>query len=160
MSKTAKPKGYAMFALLIVICIGLWTGEQSRQDDSIRSIESEISQSDSTLVEQVASAGQSLSSNHIADVNKMVDDPKPVPSPSDKPAAKEIIVFMGVNCPPCEKWKRCEMQRFQEAGWKVAICEPGNHNCPLTPTFSISADGKTVEKVGYIKLEEVAEVLK
>jgi len=157
MSQKAKPKGYTMFALLIIICIGLWTGEQSRQADSQRAIEIEISQSDSQLVEQVASVGSSLSQ---ADIEQNLDDPKPIPSPSDKSAAKEIIVFVGVDCPPCEKWKRCEMQRFQDAGWKIAICEPGNHNCRLTPTFSISADGKTVEKVGYIKLEEIAEVLK
>lgn len=146
-----------MFALLIIICIGLWTGEQSRQADSQRAIEIEISRSDSQLVEQVASVSSSLGQ---ADIEQNLDEPKPVPSPSDKPAAKEIIVFMGVDCPPCEKWKRCEMQRFQDAGWKVAICEPGNHNCPRTPTFSITSDGNTVEKVGYIKLEEVAEVVK
>ena len=146
-----------MFALLIILCIGLWTNEQSRQADSQRAIEIEISRSDSHLVEEVASVGSSLGQ---ADIEQNLDDPKPVPSPSDKPAAKEIIVFMGIDCPPCEKWKRCEMQRFQDAGWKVAICEPGNHNCPRTPTFSITIDGKTFEKVGYIKLEEVAEVVK
>lgn len=146
-----------MFALLIILCIGLWAGEQSRQADSQRAIEIQISRSGTQLVEQVASGGPSLGQ---ANIEKNLDEPKPVPSPSDKPAAKEIIVFMGIDCPPCEKWKRCEMQRFQDAGWKVAICEPGNHNFPRTPTFSITSDGKTVEKVGYIKLEEVAEVVK
>ena len=79
-----------MFALLIIICIGLWTGEQSRQADSIRSIESEISQSDSQLVEQVASVGPSLGRS---DIEQNLDDPKPVPSPSDKPSKPEIIIF-------------------------------------------------------------------
>ena len=155
MSQKAKPKGYAMFALLIIICIGLWTGEQSRQADSIRSIESEISQSDSQLVEQVASVGPSLGHS---DIEQNLDDPKPVPSPSDKPSKPEIIIFTSPSCPPCEKWKRCEASKFEANGWKVAYCE--QHDYPRTPTFLITKDGKTVEKVGYIKLEEIAEVLK
>ena len=139
-----------MFIVLIVVCIGLWNGQQIRDFDWDRGIGSEIPMNDQALIDQVAS----------------VDDPKPVPvpvpdpSPSDKPAAKEIIIHMGVNCPPCEKWKRCELSRFQEAGWKVAICDPSQHSYSRTPTFSITIDGKKIEKTGYIQFEEIDEVVK
>lgn len=135
-----------MFIVLIVVCIGLWNGQQIQEFDWDQGIESSITMNDQALIDQVAS----------------VDDHKPVPdpSPSDKPAAKEIIIHMGVNCPPCDKWKRCEMSRFQEAGWKVAICDPSQHSYSRTPTFSITIDGKQIERTGYISFDEIEGVVK
>lgn len=137
-----------MFIVLIVVCIALWNGQQIQEFDWDRGIESSITMNDQALIDQVAS----------------VDDPKPIPipdpSPSDKPAAKEIIIHVGLSCPPCDRWKRCEMSRFQEAGWKVAICDPSQHSYSRTPTFSITIDGKKIEKTGYISFDEIDEVVK
>lgn len=93
--------------------------------------------------------------NHISDAGQMVD---PQPSPSDKKQRKEIIIFTAKNCPPCDRWKRCEQPKFEAAGWKVAYCE--KHDFPLTPTFLIESDGKTKEKQGYFSYEQLNEVLR
>lgn len=110
-------------------------------------------------------SGISEELNHIPDVTKMVDGHEidfmtidPQPSPSDKKPAKEIVIFTAKNCPPCDKWKRCEQPKFEAAGWKVAYCE--KHDFPLTPTFLIESDGKTKEKRGYFSFEQLGEVLK
>lgn len=107
----------------------------------------------STLIDDVASMQK-----HFGNVNEKVENP-PVPSPSDKPRPKpEIIIFTSASCPPCERWKRCEAPRFEQAGWKVAYCT--DHNYLRTPTFLITCDGVSKEHVGFITLEQVAEVLK
>jgi hypothetical protein len=88
----------------------------------------------------------------------MVD---PQPSPSDKPHEKtkrEILVFVSANCPPCEKWKRCEMNRFLDAGWAVGIVEV--HSYGLTPTFEIESGDKKATIKGYTTLEQAAEAVR
>ena len=104
------------------------------------------------------SLARSLVENHIADVNKIVD---PQPSPSDKPHEKtkrEILVFVSNNCPPCEKWKRCEMNRFLDAGWAVGIVEI--HSYGLTPTFEIESGDKKATRTGYTTLEQAGEAVR
>jgi len=81
-----------------------------------------------------------------------------VPSPSDKPAKPEILIFVSKTCPPCEKWKRCEMQRFLDAGWSVGIIEV--HRYPITPRYEINANGKQVDHVGYLTFEQAKELAK
>ncbi len=96
--------------------------------------------------------------NHIVDANKKVD---PMPSPSDKPHEKtkrEVLIFVSANCPPCEKWKRCEMQRFMDAGWSVGIVD--QHSYGLTPTFEIESGDKKTTIKGYTTLEQAAEALR
>jgi hypothetical protein len=95
--------------------------------------------------------------NHIADANKMVE---PQPSPSDKheKTKREILVFVSANCPPCDKWKRCEMQRFMDAGWSVGIVEV--HSYGLTPTFEIESGDKKATIKGYATLEQAAEAVR
>jgi hypothetical protein len=95
--------------------------------------------------------------NHIADANKMVDRQ---PSPSDKheKTKREILIFVSKNCPPCEKWKRCEMNRFLDAGWAVGIVEV--HSYGLTPTFEIESGEKKATIKGYTTLEQAAEALR
>jgi hypothetical protein len=126
---------------------------------------------DSTpLIETMREAGKTLESSrvpeegfgnipdHIVDANKMAD---PQPSPSDKPHEKtkrEILVFVSANCPPCEKWKRCEMQRFMDAGWAVGIVEV--HSYGLTPTFEIESGDKKATRTGYTTLEQAAEAVR
>jgi hypothetical protein len=88
-------------------------------------------------------------------------EPDPMPSPSDKPHEKtkrEILIFVSKNCPPCEKWKRCEMQRFMDAGWAVGIVEV--HSYGLTPTFEIESGDKKVTLKGYTTLEQAGEAVR
>jgi hypothetical protein len=104
------------------------------------------------------SLARSLAENHIADANKMVD---PLPSPSDKPHEKtkrEILIFVSANCPPCDRWKRCEMNRFLDAGWAVGIVEV--HSYGLTPTFEIESGDKKATIKGYTTLEQAAEAVR
>jgi hypothetical protein len=105
----------------------------------------------SALIEEVATVKESFT----------VEPVDPQPSPSDKPHEKtkrEILIFVSANCPPCEKWKRCEMQRFMDAGWSVGIVEV--HSYGLTPTFEIESDGKKATIKGYTTLEQAAEALR
>ncbi len=101
-------------------------------------------------------------SNHIADANKMVD---PMPSPSDKPheaVKREILVFLAPKdqkCEPCDRWKRCEMQRFMDAKWEVAIFDEP-HSYGRTPTFELKSGDKKATLTGYTTLEQAAEALR
>ena len=153
---TDEKGGSIVFILIVLVCGLLWTNQPSAPKP-------DLTQPVDGLIEQVASVEHSL--NHSVDVNKMVDNHIPDvtkmvdPSPSDKPKAKpEIIIFTSSSCPPCEKWKRCEAPRFESNGWKVAYCE--QHDYPRTPTFLITENGRTVEKVGYFTFEDLREVLK
>lgn len=87
-------------------------------------------------------------------------EPDPMPSPSDKheKTKREILIFVSKNCPPCEKWKRCEMQRFMDAGWAVGIVEV--HSYGLTPTFEIESGDRKVTLKGYTTLEQAAEAVR
>ena len=111
------------------------------------------------LIEEVATARQSFTvqQDHIGDANKMVD---PMLSPSDKheKTKREILIFVSKNCPPCDKWKRCEMNRFLDAGWAVGIVEV--HSYGLTPTFEIESGDKKVTLKGYTTLEQAGEAVR
>jgi hypothetical protein len=111
---------------------------------------------DSTpLIEEVAKV------EFIAPAKEPDPMPSPQPSPSDKPHEKtkrEVLIFVSKNCPPCEKWKRCEMQRFVDAGWAVGIVEV--HSYGLTPTFEVESGEKKVTLKGYTTLEQAAEALR
>jgi hypothetical protein len=90
-----------------------------------------------------------------------IEDPKPIPSPSDKPQKIEILVFVapkGQNCEPCERWKRCEMQKFLDAGWQVGIVE--DHPFPVTPKFEVSKGSERKEHVGYLSFEQAKGLVK
>ena len=153
---TDEKGGSIVFILIVLVCGILWTNQPSaRKPDFTQPVDG--------LIEQVASVEHSL--NHSVDANKMVDDHIPDankmvdPSPSDKPKPKpEIIIFTSSSCPPCERWKRCEAPKFEANGWKVAYCE--DHPYPRTPTFLITENGRTVEKVGYLTFDDLREVLK
>ena len=87
--------------------------------------------------------------------------PSPQPSPSDKPHEKtkrEVLIFVSANCPPCDKWKRCEMNRFLDAGWAVGIVEV--HSYGLTPTFEIQSGDKKATLKGYTTLEQAGEAVR
>ena len=90
--------------------------------------------------------------------------PSPQPSPSDKHEAtkREILVFLAPKdqkCEPCDRWKRCEMQRFMDAKWEVAIFD-GPHNYGRTPTFELKSGDKKATLTGYTTLEQAAEAVR
>jgi len=136
-----------MFAL-IGLCLFSWFFGSSPKPDPTQC---DIPSSD--LAQQVATVRESLTVQPAP-----VDDPKPIPSPSDKPLKIEILVFVSKNCPPCEKWKRCEMQRFMDAGWAVGIVEV--HSYGITPTFEIESGEKKATIKGYTTLEQAAEAMR
>ena len=147
--------GSIVFILIVLVCGILWSNQPSTP-------KADFTQPVDGLIDEVASVEHSLNhsvdankmADHIPDVTKMVD-----PSPSDKPKPKpEIIIFTSTGCPPCERWKRCEAPKFEANGWKVAYCE--DHPYPRTPTFLLTENGRTIEKVGYFTFEELREVLK
>lgn len=157
---------------MVVLLLGLfWFCSEPAKDptqcdlpDSSALIEEVAKAKDSMILDAAKDAAvsislaRSLAENHIADANKKVD---PMPSPSDKPHEKtkrEILIFVSKNCPPCEKWKRCEMQRFMDAGWAVGIVEV--HSYGLTPTFEIESGDKKATLTGYTTLEQAAEALR
>jgi hypothetical protein len=106
------------------------------------------------LIEQVATVKESFTVQPI----------DPQPSPSDKPheaVKRKILVFLapkGQKCPPCEQWKACEMKRFMDSNWDVAIFDEP-HSYP-TPTFEIESGDKKATIKGYTTLEQAAEALR
>ena len=111
------------------------------------------------LIETMREASETLESSRVPEADFGNVDPQP--SPSDKPHEKtnrEILIFVSANCPPCEKWKRCEMSRFLDAGWSVGIVEV--HSYGLTPTFEIESGDKKVTIKGYTTLEQAAEAVR
>jgi hypothetical protein len=103
------------------------------------------------LIEELATVKESFT----------VQPVDPQPSPSDKPHEKtkrEVLIFVSANCPPCEKWKRCEMQRFMDAGWSVGIVD--QHSYGITPTFEIESGDKKATIKGYTTLEQAAEAVR
>ena len=139
--------------ILLLIALGLlyWASIPTSVPDP-----SQCDILDSTpLIEEVATV------EFIAPPKEPDPMPSPQPSPSDKPHEKtkrEVLIFVSANCPPCEKWKRCEMQRFMDAGWSVGIVEV--HSYGLTPTFEIESGDKKVARTGYTTLEQAAEAVR
>jgi hypothetical protein len=92
-------------------------------------------------------------------------EPDPQPSPSDKPheaVKREILVFLAPKdqkCEPCDRWKRCEMQRFMDAKWEVAIFDEP-HNYGRTPTFELKSGDKKATLTGYTTLEQASEAVR
>jgi hypothetical protein len=157
-----------MFAV-IGLCLFSWFFGSSPKPDPTQC---DIPQSD--LIEQVASVKESLTvQDHITDASKMVTDGPTktqkkqyvhetdfgnIRSPSDKPSKIEILVFVSKNCPPCEKWKRCEMQKFLDAGWSVGIID--DHPFPVTPRFEVSKGSDRKDHVGYLSFEQAKGLVK
>ena len=136
-----------MFAV-IGLCLFSWFFGSSPKPDPTQC---DIPSSD--LIEQVATVRDSLKVQPAP-----IEDPKPIPSPSDKPSKIEVLVFVSKNCPPCEKWKRCEMQKFLDAGWQVGIVE--DHPFPVTPRFEVSKGSERKDHVGYLTFEQAKGLVK
>jgi hypothetical protein len=143
-------------ALLIIVGLFWWMAPAVKPDPT----QCDIPTDSSALIEQVASVNDSLTvqPDLVPKATEMVD---PKPSPSDKPHKKtkrEVLIFVSKNCPPCERWKRCEMQKFLDAGWSVGIVEV--HSYGLTPTFEIESGDEKVTIKGYTTLEQALEAVR
>jgi hypothetical protein len=85
----------------------------------------------------------------------------PAPSPSDKPRSikREIVIFSADWCEPCQRWKRCEQSKFEQAGYTFAYGNPGD--VKTWPYFIVVDGDKTVEIGGYMTLDRLnAELAK
>jgi len=142
-------------ALLVIVGLFWWMGPVKPDPTQC-----DIPTDSSALMAELETVKQSLTvqPDHIPEVAKMIE---PQPSPSDKPHEKrkrEVLIFVSKNCPPCEKWKRCEMQKLMDAGWTVGIVE--DHSYGLTPTFEIEANGKKQTIKGYASFEQILETVR
>jgi hypothetical protein len=144
-------------SFLVVFCLFWWAFQEKPDPTQCDLLDS------APLIEELATVKESFTvePNHIVDANKMVD---PQPSPSDRPheaIKRKILVFLapkGQKCPPCEQWKACEMKRFMDANWDVAIFDDP-HSYP-TPTFEIESGDKKATIKGYTTLEQAAEAVR
>jgi hypothetical protein len=136
--------------IMVVLLLGLfWFCSEPAKDPT------QCDLMDSTpLIEEVATVKESFT----------VEPVDPQPSPSDKHEAtkREILVFLAPKdqkCEPCDRWKRCEMQRFMDAKWEVAIFDEP-HSYGRTPTFEIKSGDKKATLTGYTTLEQAAEAVR
>jgi hypothetical protein len=138
--------------ILLILVLGLlyWASIPTVPDPT----QCDILEDTKPLIEEVAKV------EFIAPPKEPDPMPSPQPSPSDKheKTKREILIFVSANCPPCEKWKRCEMNRFIDAGWAVGIVEV--HSYGLTPTFEIESGDKKATLTGYTTLEQAAEAVR
>jgi hypothetical protein len=143
-------------ALLVIAGLFWWMAPAVKHNPT----QCDITPDSSALIEELATVQKSwiVQPDHIPDGTKMIE---PQPSPSDKPHEKqkrELLIFVSKNCPPCERWKRCEMQKFMDSGWTVGIVEV--HSYGLTPTFEIEANGKNQTLKGYASFEQIVEAMR
>jgi hypothetical protein len=106
------------------------------------------------LIEEVATVRESFTVDPI--------DPQPSPSDRHEAVKREILVFLAPKdqkCEPCDRWKRCEMQRFMDAKWEVAIFDEP-HSYGRTPTFELKSGDKKATLTGYTTLEQAAEAVR
>jgi hypothetical protein len=137
--------------IMVVLLLGLfWLCSEPAKDPT------QCDLTDSTpLIEELATVKESFT----------VQPVDPQPSPSDKPheaVKREILVFLAPKdqkCEPCDRWKRCEMQRFMDAKWEVAIFDEP-HSYGRTPTFEIKSGDKKATLTGYTTLEQAAEAVR
>ncbi len=136
--------------MVVLLCVLFWLCSEPAKDPT----QCDLMES-APLIEQVAQV------EFIAPPK----EPDPQPSPSDKPheaVKREILVFLAPKdqkCEPCDRWKRCEMQRFMDAKWEVAIFDEP-HNYGRTPTFELKSGDKKATLTGYTTLEQAAEALR
>jgi hypothetical protein len=147
--------GSIVFILIVLVCGLLWTNQPSTP-------KADFTQPVDGLIEQVASVEDSLNNSvdvskmvdHFPDATKMVD-----PSPSDKPKAikREIVIFSQDWCEPCQRWKRCEQSKFNQAGYTFAYGNPDD--VKTWPHFIVTDGDKTVEISGYMTLDRLKSEL-
>lgn len=150
-------KGVAIVIGTCLVLVWLFGGQPAKKVEPIPvgGLIEVMQRASETLEIQHGHETDFASIDHIPDATKMVD-PQPSPSDRHEKAKREIIIFTSKNCPPCDRWKRCEQAKFEADGWTVAYCE--DHNYPLTPHFLIESSNKQTEHRGYLPFERIDEV--
>jgi hypothetical protein len=135
-----------LIMVLLFFALLLWS--QSPPSDPTQC---DIAPASSELISELEQATKTLIEPEVA-----VD---PAPSPSDKPRAikREIVIFSADWCEPCQRWKRCEQAKFEQAGYTFAYGNPDDVS--RVPHFIVTDGDKTVEISGYMTLERLATEL-
>jgi hypothetical protein len=150
--------------ILLILVLGLlyWASIPSTVPDPTQCDLLDLS----PLIEEVATVKESFTVENEPTVKQSstVQPVDPQPSPSDKHEAtkREILVFLAPKdqkCEPCDRWKRCEMQRFMDAKWEVAIFDEP-HSYGRTPTFELKSGDKKATLTGYTTLEQASEAVR
>jgi thioredoxin-related protein len=135
--------------MMVLLFFGLLFWSQS--PPVVDPTQCDIAPTSSELISQLEQATKTLIERKVA-----VD---PTPSPSDKPKAakREIVIFSAEWCEPCQRWKRCEQAKFEQAGYTFAYGNPGD--VKGLPHFIVTDGDKSVEISGYMTLERLASEL-
>jgi hypothetical protein len=119
-------------------------------------LDSEIERLDAIYNPHTAPTSSELNSQ-VEQVQECIGED--TPSPSDKPKAvkREIVIFSADWCEPCQRWKRCEQSKFDDAGYTFAYGNP--NDVKRLPHFIVTDGEKSVEISGYMTLERLAAEL-
>jgi hypothetical protein len=136
-----------LMMVLLFFALLFWTQNPPASDPT----QCDIAPTSSELIGELEQAANTLIETEVA-----VD---PTPSPSDKPKAikREIVIFSADWCEPCQRWKRCEQSKFEQAGYTFAYGNPDDVS--RVPHFIVVDGDKTVEISGYMTLERLATEL-
>lgn len=85
------------------------------------------------------------------------DRPVSQDTPTAQPAKKEIVIFSADWCEPCQRWKRCEQEKFKALGYSFAL---GTGEVSPLPHFIVTDGSKTVEVSGYMTPERLESELR
>jgi hypothetical protein len=136
-----------LIMVLLFFALLFWSQSPPTSDPT----QCDIAPTSSELISQLEQAAKTLIEPNVA-----VD---PAPSPSDKPKAikREIVIFSQDWCEPCQRWKRCEQSKFEQAGYTFAYGDA--NDVARLPHFIVTDGDKTVEITGYMTLERLASEL-
>jgi hypothetical protein len=136
-----------LMMVLLFFALLFWSQSPPTSDPT----QCDITPTSSELISELEQATNTLIEPEVA-----VD---PTPSPSDKPKAikREIVIFSADWCEPCQRWKRCEQAKFEQAGYTFAYGDP--NDVKRVPHFIVTDGDKTVEISGYMTLERIAAEL-
>ena len=85
------------------------------------------------------------------------DRPVSQETPNPVPLKKEIVVFSADWCEPCQRWKRCEQEKFKALGYSFAN---GLGDVSPLPHFIVTDGSKTVEVSGYMTPQRLESELR
>jgi hypothetical protein len=136
-----------LIMVLLFFALLFWSQSPPASDPT----QCDIAPTSSELISELDQAAKTL-----IEPNAAID---PAPSPSDKPkvAKREIVIFSADWCEPCQRWKRCEQAKFEQAGYTFAYGNPDDVS--RVPHFIVVDGDKTVEISGYMTLERLAAEL-
>lgn len=67
-----------------------------------------------------------------------------------------LVVFVGENCPPCDRWKLEVLPKLLPRGWNVLIVQ--GKEAPY-PKFLIKRGDKWVPHVGFLQIDRLRQIL-